>query len=31
MSESSLGAIVVPSVVYTHFELNIEQDEIRKP
>ena len=32
MSESLLGAIVLPSLDYPYFELqDIEQDEIRKP
>ena len=31
MSESSPRAIVVPSLVYPYFELNIDQDTIRKP
>ena len=30
MSESSLRVIVLPSLVYPYFELDIEQDEIRK-
>ena len=30
MSESSLWVIVLPSLVYPSFELDIEQDEIRK-
>ena len=31
MSESSLRVIVLPSLVYSYFDLDIEQDEIRKP
>ena len=31
MSESLLRVIVSPSLVYLYFELDIEQDEIRKP
>ena len=30
MSESSLKVIVLPSLVYPYYELDIEQDEIRK-
>ena len=30
MSESSLRVIVLPSLVFPYFELDIEQDEIRK-
>jgi len=30
MSESSSGVIVSPSLVYPYFELDIEQDTIRK-
>ena len=30
MSESSLRVIVLPLLVYPHFQLGIEQDEIRK-
>ena len=30
MRESSLRVIVLPSLVYPYFELDIEQDEIRK-
>ena len=30
MSESSLRVIVLPSLVYPYFYLDIEQDEIRK-
>ena len=30
MSESSLRVIVLPSLVYPYFELDIEQNEIRK-
>ena len=30
MSESLLRVIVLPSLVYPYFELEIEQDEIRK-
>ena len=30
MSESSLRVIVLPSLVYPYFELDNEQDEIRK-
>ena len=31
MSESSLRVIVLPSLVYSYFDFDIEQDEIRKP
>jgi len=31
MSESSVVVIVLPSLVYTYFKLEIEQDEMRKP
>ena len=31
MSESSVIVIVLPSLVYTCFNAEIEQDEIRKP
>ena len=31
MSESSVIVIVLPSLVYTCFNVEIEQDEIRKP
>ena len=31
MSESSFRVIVLPSLVYPYFELDIKQDEIRKP
>ena len=31
MSESSVIVIVLPSLVYTCFKLEIEQDKIRKP
>ena len=31
MSESSLTVIVLPLLVYPYPELDIEQDEIRKP
>ena len=31
MSESSIIVIVLPSLVYTCFNAEIEQDEIRKP
>ena len=31
MSESSLRVIVLPSLVYSYFDLDFEQDEIRKP
>ena len=31
MSESSVIAIVLPSLVYPYFKLGIEQDEICKP
>ena len=30
MAESSLRVIVLPSLVYPYFELDIEQEEIRK-
>ena len=30
MSESSLRVIVLPLLVYPYFELDIDQDEIRK-
>ena len=30
MSESSLRVIVLPSLLHPYFELDIEQDEIRK-
>jgi len=30
MLESSLRVIVLPSLVCPHFELDIEQDEVRK-
>ena len=30
MSESSLGVVELPLLVYPSFELDIEQDEIRK-
>ena len=30
MSESSLKVILLPSLVYHYFEVNIEQDKIRK-
>ena len=30
MSESLLKVIVLPSLVYPYFELDIKQDEIRK-
>ena len=30
MSESSLKVIVLPSLVYPYYKLDIEQDEIRK-
>ena len=30
MSESSLRVIVLPSLVYSYFKLDIEQGEIRK-
>ena len=30
MSESLLRVIVLPSLVYPYFELDIKQDEIRK-
>ena len=31
MSESSLRVFELPSLVYPYFELDIKQDEIRKP
>ena len=31
MSESSVIVIVLPSLVYPYFKLDIEQDEIYKP
>jgi len=31
MSESSFRVIVLPSLVYPYFELDIEEDEICKP
>jgi len=31
MSESLLRVIELPSLVYPYFELDIKQDEIRKP
>ena len=30
MSESSLRVIVLPSIVYPYFELDFQQDDLRK-